>query len=60
MALTRGCWNCSRPLNSRVKKVCASLGSVAMARRSSMGAQAMPTENTVMPGEGWGGTGGEH
>lgn len=49
-----GSSNCSRPLNSRVKKTCVSLGSDAMAFRSSIGAQATPTVNTVIPVTGQG------
>lgn len=40
---------CSNPVNSLVKKVWDSLGSEAMSFRSSRGAQATPTEKTVIP-----------
>lgn len=40
---------CSSPVNSLVKKVCVSLGSDAISFKSSSGAQAMPTENMLIP-----------
>lgn len=49
MPRTMGCWNCARPVNSRVKNTWLSLGSDAIAFRSSIGAQATPTAYTVIP-----------
>lgn len=49
MALTILGTTCSSPVNSFVKKVCVSFGSDAISFKSSSGAQAMPTENMLIP-----------
>lgn len=51
IARTSGGTNSSRPVNSLVKKVWLSFGCDDIALRSSIGAQATPTEKMVMPGD---------